>query len=379
MLYPPRHGFEVNMSVHTVRPGETPASFAARFSMSADELARLNRLGDPHRLTAGLALAVPGRGGARGKAVILNCLASSADGIGAGELLEESSFVCCGSCRVTAEGGAEAPRGAALVRAALCAGAAPLLCLVNVGPEGAFSPRLAHALLSDGDAQERLLRRVCALAAERGFLGAELCFQYLLPFDGEAMARFVSLAARRLHESGLYLLTALCPEGGARAEDCFSAAAAEADYVSVLCRGGGDPYSEPQPLSPLRAQREALETAARLAPREKLLLASSGCGCSWPLGGGEGELVPPSAAAALAVSTRSRIRYEPADAAAHFRYVGAAGEERELWYEDARAESARLSLIRSVGAAGLSVRRADPADAASLLARRELCRAEKFI
>ena len=47
------------MEIYIARPGDSLGSAARRFGLPEGELAALNQLGDPRRLTAGLALLIP--------------------------------------------------------------------------------------------------------------------------------------------------------------------------------------------------------------------------------------------------------------------------------------------------------------------------------
>ena len=352
------------MPIHVVRGGESLSEIARRERVSAQALAEINALSEGDALVPGLALLIPGRAGKERREIVVNGFAYPSLPLSkAGASLAALSSFCSLSCRLTPWGSLIAQDDRALLRAARAAGAAPLLCLSNIGERGGFSGELCHALFSEPEAQSALLSELAALCAERACAGVCFHFQYIYPFDRERCRAFLRRAAEELHSRGLRLMCTLAPkesehQGGILygAQD-YAACGACADYLVLLCCDWGHPYSEPRSIAPLRKVRAVLDYALGCVAPEKLLLAISSYGCNWTMPfscGSAAEPISASAAVKLAMAAHVPIRFDERDAAAFFRYLDEAGQAHEIWFDELRGMLARMELARAYGLGGIS-------------------------
>lgn len=352
------------MRIYVVRAGDTPESVARRFSRTAAEVAAINALRDPTRLTPGLALAIPAEETLAREERVVNAYAfPTLRAEEAAAQMESFSLFCPFGCAVTVGGELREIGDGPLAAAARRGGAAPLLTVTNRGEDGSFSADRAHALFSDSAAQETLLSRLLERLEEKEMRGVNFHFAYVYPFDREGCSAFLRRASEALHRAGKLVTTALEPKEseisggiGAAAQD-YAVHGACSDWVTLMSYDWGYAYSAPQAVSPVDRIRRVLDYAVERIPRQKLLLGCSNYAYNWTLPWREGEaaqLMSNSAAMNLAISRGAEIRYDPVAAAPFFRYTDPAHIRHEVWFEDARSVKARLALVEEYALGGVS-------------------------
>ena len=376
------------MELSIVRPGDSLSAIAKSCHTSPEALVRRNQLGDPRRLCPGLSLVLEGKAGAA-PAVTELCAALSpqAEPELADTLLPNLSWLCIQGSRLTAQGGLNLPEQEQLLRLAHRHQAMPLLTVSNLGP-GGFSPALAHTLVSHEEAGRALTDNILKALESQGCRGVDLSFQYLYPFDREAYSAFARRLGKALHSAGYYFFCSLAPKTQATAEaplcagQDYAALGAAADRLILLAHGWGGAFTAPQAIAPLDRVAAALDYAAALIPRGKLLLGLSWGGCAWVLPWRQGDAARPMSAALAvdtAVAAGAEIRYDAAAQAPFFLCPGAGGRRRIIWYEDSRSLLARLELARSRGLAGVSLWPQDRLYRPGLHMLQSRCAGEKLV
>ena len=376
------------MELYIVRPGDSLSAIAKSCHTSPEALVRRNQLGDPRRLCPGLSLVLEGKAGAA-PAVTELCAALSpqAEPELADTLLPNLSWLCIQGSRLTAQGGLNLPEQEQLLRLAHRHQAMPLLTVSNLD-QGGFSPALAHTLVSHEEAGRALTDNILKALESQGCRGVDLSFQYLYPFDREAYSAFARRLGKALHSAGYYFFCSLAPKTQATAEaplcagQDYAALGAAADRLILLAHGWGGAFTAPQAIAPLDRVAAALDYAAALIPRGKLLLGLSWGGCAWVLPWRQGDAARPMSAALAvdtAVAAGAEIRYDAAAQAPFFLCPGAGGRRRIIWYEDSRSLLARLELARSRGLAGVSLWPQDRLYRPGLHMLQSRCAGEKLV
>lgn len=350
------------MQIYIVRPGDSLYSVARRFGTDTGALAFANQLADPSRLVPGLALVIPGPSTGPLPETEVNAYAypNISDAV-LNETLPLLTWLCPFSYNADAQGGLSAPPDARMRAAASAAGTALLLTVTNLGQSG-FSGDVAHALLTDARAQDALLDNILALLPG-GFYGLNLNLEYVYPYDRESYNQFLARTAELLHARGYFLSTAVAPktsddqQGVLYAAHDYAAHGRYADRVVIMTYEWGYTYSTPQAVSPVNRMRAVLDYAVERMPAGKILMGMSNYGYDWRLPWRQGQaarIVSNAAAANLAVSVGAEIRFDAAAQAPYFFYTDAAGQSREVWFEDARSVRARLELVARYGLGGIS-------------------------
>lgn len=350
------------MEIYVSRPGDALATIARRFKIGESRLAYINQLGDPHRLTPGLALAIPAPGEVPQASMefAAGVLPSIPDPA-LSELLPSLSFLFPFCRRVLPDGSLSPMEDERLRRAAALSHALPMLTVSNLNG-GSYSGELAHRLLTSDEGRHALLTNILSALKEGSYQGLHLNFGSLYPFDRENYNSFLRLASETLHAEGYWLVSAVAPrehdddESFLCAAHDYRAHGLYADRVVLLAYDWGNSRSAPQAVSPVGRIRAALDYAQGKIPAGKLLLGMSGYGYNWNLPWRQGDSASPifhSSAVNLAVAVGAEIRYDPAFQASFFSYSGADGQRHLVWFEDVRSVRARLLLVKEYDLAGI--------------------------
>ncbi len=352
------------MRIHIVRRGESLRSIARANGVTASELAGLNELNAPSRLSAGQALIVPDAQHPAAETEVSGC---ALPGIAAQRLnsaLPQLTYLCPFSWRTDAGGLLTPIDDAGMISAAWEAGCAPMLTITNIGCNGGFSSDIAHGIFTDTRAQDALIENTLSVLQDRGYYGVSLRLGYIQPYDREGYNALLRRMSQLLHARGYMLSSAVAPKssdarcGLVYAAHDYAVHGQCCDRVTVMTYDWGYAYSAPRAVSPVEQMRRVLDYAVTEIPPSKLLLGFSNYGYDWRLPWKQGQaarVISNAAAAELAASVSAQIKFDVDAQAPHFDYKDPTGARHEVWFEDARSVRARLALVREYGLAGISI------------------------
>jgi len=350
--------------IHTLKKGEQLPDIARHYALQPDTIARENQLSPHSRLCPGQNLFLPDK-----TEVIFDSIETMAFFSPPTEpkLLEQTlpylSYACQYACSFDEEGELILPKHMQL-SGPLDSGCAPLLCLANLGAEGAFSSALAHSLFICDGLQARLLESIVYTLSRNNLYGLHLAFNYVFPFDRDNYSRFAEKASKRLHDEGFIFSIELAPREGAGLGSALcagqdsSALAACADRISLMSCRWGHRFSPPLASAPMPQLKAALELMLRDIPAEKLLLGISACGFDWKLPwrqGDEARQLSHADALELAAAVGAEIIYDSRAEAPGFFYTDAALRRHRLWFEDVKSLESKLRLVKEYSLAGISI------------------------
>ena len=252
-----------------------------------------------------------------------------------------------------------------LVTAANAAGVRPMMVLTPLDAEGRFNDNIAAAVFEDPAAQTNLTDNIAANLRTKNMGGVDFDFEYI---PRAYAADYVDLVARtqaRLSPQGYLTSVALAPK--VRADQTgvlyeghdYAAVGAAVDGVLLMTYEWGYTAGPPMAVSPLPNVRTVLDYAVTEIPPEKIFLGLSNYGYDWPPPFVQGVTRAPSIsnqrAIELAIEHDVAIQYDETAQAPFFHYTAADGTIHEVWFEDARSLSARLSLIAEYGFQGAGI------------------------
>lgn len=249
---------------------------------------------------------------------------------------------------------------AAAIQATYGIGARPLLCIANMEPGGAFSPRIARAIITQPAVREKVIRAVVRTVEEKGYAGVDSDIENI---DESERAGYVDFLRELKERLGERMLSVAVPpkwaEGVfayARGHD-YAGIGRVADRVYIMNYEFHWVGGPPEPIAPLPSVRRVLLYAASLMPREKILNGISTTAYDWPLPDvPESRAVSRSHQEALQLALRNDvpIRFDESARTPWFRYR-VEGREREVWFQDARSLMAKFQLVRETGVAGTGI------------------------
>lgn len=401
------------MEIHVVRPGDTLYSIAQRYGVSMARLLEDNDPPDPARLVVGQTLVVrhpeqthrvqpgdtlsaiarahgltvrqlwqrnPGLGGRTliypGQELVLSYRQQPLGKLAAGgyaqpnvdqDLLRNTlpnlSDFAPFTYGFTDQGELFPLNDAPLLAAARAAEVRPWLHLSTLTADGTFSNQLAHAVFTDGQAQNRLIADLVEEVQRKGYQGVDVDFEFILPEDAPRYPEFIGNLRESLAPLGIPVMVALVPKTSAGQKGDFYQGhdyrrlGEAADYVFLMTYEWGYTYGPPMAVAPLNQVTRVVDYALSEISREKIWMGMPNYGYDWKVPYQPGTMarsLSNQQAIALAQRHYAAIRFDDAAQSPWFRYVDGEGQEHEVWFEDARSVRAKLELAHSRGLHGVN-------------------------
>ena len=250
------------------------------------------------------------------------------------------------------------------VRRALDAGTAPVLLLSTLGRDGRFNSALASALFENPAAKERLLSELLSVMREKGYAGLDVDFEYIAPEKKEDYAAFIGFLTGNMNENGYSVTVALAPKTSRgqpgllyEAHD-YRALGEKANRLLLMTYEWGYTYGPPQAVAPIAKVEAVVNYALTEIPAKKLLLGIPNYGYDWTLPYTPGTAARSlSTVEALDLARRygAEILFDDTAASPYFYYTDDDGRAHAVWFEDPRSFAAKLSLIAEKGLAGCGI------------------------
>ncbi|MBD2872708.1 LysM peptidoglycan-binding domain-containing protein [Paenibacillus arenilitoris] len=348
---------------HTVLSGETLWLIAQRYGVTIQELAAANRITNPALINTGQTLVIP----QAAKPVIeVNAYTEKFGPPGVAiveEIGEYLTYLSPFSHRVRADGTFSGLDDAAVINAAYANRVAPMMVITNF-ENGTFSSDIAHAVLSDTAAQERLIANILATMRQKGYQALNVDFEYVRPADREAYNAFLQRLVDALHPHNYLVSTCLAPKISAtqtgtlyEAHD-YPAHGRIVDFVVLMTYEWGWSGGPPRAVAPLNEVVKVLNYAVTVIPPEKILMGMPLYGYDWTLpyvqGAKWAPTVSPKEAVERAAEFGGTIRYDEEGQSPYYNYYDREGREHVVWFEDARSVQAKFNVVKAYKLRGVS-------------------------
>ena len=402
------------MIIHLVKPGETAASIAEQYGVSAQRLIYDNQLQDQPDLAAGQALLVliprivhmVSRGetleelGERYGTTVLNLVrnnpfllhqrnlrAGEAIVVSYGEeplgrlrvsgyaypfiepdILQEALLyldeLLVFSYGFTFTGELVPPRTNEewMLREAGRFGVDPILVLTPFAEPDVFNNRLVKAVVEDTWMQQRLIQNLLDQVQKMGYAGVDVDFEYVLPENRVDYASFVGNLRQVMEAYGYRVTVALAPktskdQWGLLYEGVdYKLLGQNADGVFLMTYEWGHTYGPPMAVAPLNKVNQVVSYALTEIPREKILMGIPNYAYDWPLPYVRDVTVAEniSNVEALRIAGRygAEIQYDETAQTPHFTYWQGSNQH-VVWFEDVRSIRAKLGLALGHGLKGI--------------------------
>lgn len=354
------------MQIYVVMPGNHVDEIAAGFGVPVQQVIEDNQLVYPYELAVGQALLIRNGQDTEGKrAVISNGYAYP---FISRWVLEQTlpylSELSVFSYGFTAEGELVPPfvDDRWMITAAGRFQTRPILTLTPLGADGKFDNRLIHAVVRNTGSRARLIENLLAVMREKGYLGADIDFEYILPEDRDYFTEFVRVCTASMHQAGYTLSVALAPKTSAdqpgllyEGKD-YRALGEAADSVLLMTYEWGYTYGPPMAVAPLNKVRQVVEYAVTEIAPEKISLGIPNYGYDWPLPFEQGKTrartIGNVEAVRLAILYGAVIRFDETAFSPFFHYTDMQGTEHQVWFEDVRSLQGKFGLLREFGLRG---------------------------
>ena len=250
-----------------------------------------------------------------------------------------------------------------LIDSALSSNASPVMVVSNIGEDGGFDSDLASTILNNQEIQNNLINNIISIVNDKKYNGVDLDFEYIYPKDREAYNTFLRNLKNRLTPINIPLSVAVAPkyrdnqQGLLYEAHDYKSIGEIADRVIIMTYEWGYLYGEPMAISPLREVESVISYAVTRIPSNKILMGMPNYSYDWKIPYTEGSAattITNSRALDIALDNGATIYFDSSSQTPYFNYTNADGENRVVWFDDARSIEAKLSLVSKYNLAGVS-------------------------
>lgn len=353
------------MEIYVVKPGDSVDSIAMALNANVEQLIYDNQLEYPYELAVGQALLVSGYTRDADRAVAVSGYAYPF----ISPWVLEQTLPYLTELRVfsygfTDEGELLPPNlgdDAWMIAEAVRFGTEPILTLTPFGPDGNFNNQLIHSVVNNETYKDNLIRGLLDTMEEKGYVGVDIDFEYILSEDRDAFSAFVRQVADAMRAAGYRTSVALAPKTSAdqagllyEGKD-YRALGEAADSVLLMTYEWGYTYGPPMAVAPINQVRRVVEYAVTEIPASKIDLGIPNYGYDWPLpyerGTTKATTINNVQAVRIAVEQGAEIHFDDVAESPYFTYT-ADGVEHEVWFEDVRSLLAKFRLMEEYGLRG---------------------------
>lgn len=238
----------------------------------------------------------------------------------------------------------------------------PILTLTPLDEQGRFNNYLISAVVNNEAAQSNLISQIRNTVYQKGFLGVDIDFEFILAEDRDAFTEFVRVMTEALNEDGYQVSVALAPktsstqQGLLYAGKDYQGLGEVANHVLLMTYEWGYTYGPPMAVAPIDQVRAVVEYAVTEIEPTKINLGIPNYGYDWPLPYVRGTIrartIGNVEAVQLAILQGAEILYDEAAQSPYFRYME--GDiTHEVWFEDVRSLQAKFNLVNEYGLRGV--------------------------
>ena len=254
------------------------------------------------------------------------------------------------------------PNDLRLIETAVASGTMPLMHLSTLTEQGNFSNELAHMLLTDPNAINKLYQNVIDTVVTKGYYGIDIDFEFLFAEDKERYVEFIRGMTELMNAYGYICVVALPPKTSDEQRGLlyegidYASLGKAANYSFLMTYEWGYRFGPPLAVAPIDSVRRVVEYAVSRIPHNKILLGISNYGYDWilPFIKGESEAISISTVHAIEIAKAysAEISFDEAAMSPFFYYTDSINREHVVWFEDARSYRAKVNLMEEYNLAG---------------------------
>ncbi|MBQ7926394.1 MAG: LysM peptidoglycan-binding domain-containing protein [Lachnospiraceae bacterium] len=232
----------------------------------------------------------------------------------------------------------------------------PILTLTPFGADGNFNNQLINSVVNNQKYIDNLIQNLLNLMGQKGYVGVDIDFEFILARDRDAFTDFVRQIAEAMGANGYHTSVALAPKVSAEQRGLlyegkdYRALGEVADHLLLMTYEWGYTYGPPMAVAPIDQVRRVVEYAITEIPREKLDLGIPNYAYDWPLPYERSVTMARTIgnveAVRLAVEQGAEIFFDEIGQTPYFRYRSTDGVDHEVWFEDVRSLQAKFDLIK---------------------------------
>jgi spore germination protein len=348
---------------HTVAPGDSLYTIAFKYDTTIPKILAENPgLTAASVLQVGQVINIPVSGKKLGTIEVNGYALPDISNDTLSNTLPHLTYVSIFSYQVKADGSLTPVQDNAIIQKSRQQSVAPLMVITNIKPGSGFDSDIAHAVLTDEQAQNTLIQNIIQ-TMDKSYYGLNIDFEYIYPYDMESYNGFLRKMTETLHPLGYIVTTALAPKLTADQKGLLYEAhdypthGEVVDRVILMTYEWGYLRGPAQAVAPADKVEQVLQYAVSVIPSNKILMGMPNYGYDWTLPFVQGSSARPISnleAVSLAAKVGARIWYDVKAQAPYFHYYDSEGREHVVWFDDARSIQARLKLVNKYKLGGVS-------------------------
>ncbi len=230
----------------------------------------------------------------------------------------------------------------------------PIMVINNIESTGGFDSQLVSDILYSTAVSDLLINNIITTMKQKGYMGLNVDFEYVLPSDRDAYNDFLSKVSTAMHNEGFLLTVAAAPKTSTEQKGTLYEAhdynffGTVADRVVLMTYEWGYTYSPPMPVAPLPQVEKVVDYALTEIPSEKILMGIPNYGYNWTLPftqGSRASVVSNYDAVDIARRNKAQISFDNVAMSPFIEYYEPNGTKHIVWFEDARSINSKLILI----------------------------------
>lgn len=225
---------------------------------------------------------------------------------------------------------------------------------------GSFSAAVAHQVLSDAQAQEKLIDEILFYVAHYGYDGVEIDFEGIGSADRAYFTAFLQALKDKLTPLHLPLIVAVPaktwddPKNSWSGGYDFAEIGSIADRVMVMAydeHWSGGPAG---PVSSLPWYEKVAAYVAKTIPKDKVYMGIPLYGYDWPTTGKARALLPVGIEKIIAQYGGTAV-YDAKSATPKYEYTDAKGIAHVIWFEDNASIAKKIEVVQRHGFKGVGL------------------------
>lgn len=350
-----------NARTYTVVQGDTMYAIATRLGITLEELIRANpQINNPDYIQVGQIINIPNT--KRNIEVNGYAIANISQRV-LTRTLPYLTYLSIFSYQALSNGELTNLYEESLIESARQSQVSPIMVVTNIGESGGFDSQLASTILNNQEIQNTFINNIISTITAKNYSGVDIDFEYLYPSDREAYNAFLRNIKAKLTTLNLPLSVAVAPkyrdnqQGILYEAHDYKTIGEIADRVIIMTYEWGYVYGEPMAISPLREVEAVISYAVTRIPSSKILMGMPNYAYDWAVPfvmGTAANTITNTRALEIALENGATINFDSTAQAPYFNYTDNNGQNRVVWFEDARSIEARLNLVNKYNLAGVS-------------------------
>lgn len=357
-------GIRIPDVVHTVVEGNTVFSIAEQYKVTPNQIYQNNPgIAAREGLTSGETIVISYKNEEKIDTVIYNGYAYPfIDQTVLRKTLPNLSYMSLFTYGFTADGALVPLDDEELLPIADQFGVSPIMMLAPMTADGNFDTQIAHNMFANVEGQNKLIDQIIANMKEKGYVGLDIDFEFILPEDRQVFINFITNVHTKLSAAGLLTFVALAPKTSGEQKGLlyeahdYPAIGAVADYVLLMTYEWGFTYSSPMPTSPINNMRNVLKYGVSVIDPDKILMGIPNYAYDWPLPYVQGQTKAESMGNQEAIERAAKygvtIQFDEESQSPFFNYTNEDGIDHVVWFDDVKSMNAKLRLISEFGLRG---------------------------